>query len=608
MEDNILIYVAGNPDAYPLEYYDPASESYQGVIPQLLARFSAQSSYQIVYYAPGETDQREQLAKNLQVDLLSGYTEESSVPDGGEEILIFRAVYEGRDLSCYLGATAVAPEGLKAELTAFLSSVSQQEITGILLETAEETAPVPSTLTLALGGMALAMALLAAIAALAVRHYRRKFRETQQELEWDRDTGLGNLGHLKRYYPQIINDRNRILYSLLYFYVDTDRLRKMAGSRECQSVMQYCAVVLREYTADTDILVRAAEDGFVMLKLTESPERLSPWIGIILQRIRSYPQSCGAPYEVHIAVGIYPLSMGDRDLDDMVFHAGQQARAAQREQQDWAVFSDETLRRIQLEQKLRVTVEQAMDGPEFQLYIQFYVDAGSRRIVGGEALSRWLHPEQGLLLPGVFVPILEKERLTYKLDYRCLRSSCEFLQELHDRGVGDFFLSCNFSRDTFAAADFVDRCREIIGSYAFPRSLLIFELTESVSVKDLSPIRANMQALKEYGVRIALDDFGEGFTSFADLQECPVNGIKLDKGLVHNIQTKTGNSILRAMIQVGHELGLTILAEGVETEEQARALQAIGCDAIQGFHFYAPVPQVEARDKLLQQTMAFSAQ
>lgn len=197
--------------------------------------------------------------------------------------------------------------------------------------------------------------------------------------------------------------------------------------------------------------------------------------------------------------------------------------------------------------------------------------------------------------------MLEREGLIYKLDYDCLRSACAFLQKLADQGVQSFFLSCNFSRETFSAADFPQKCMEIMEDYRFPRELLIFELTESSSAKHSSQIRENMQALKAYGVRIALDDFGEGFTSFADLQQYPVDGIKLDKGLIDNITTKNGIAILRAMVQVGHELGLTILAEGVEQEEQALALQQIHCDVIQGFRFYAPMPDSACMDKILEQ-------
>ena len=285
----------------------------------------------------------------------------------------------------------------------------------------------------------------------------------------------------------------------------------------------------------------------------------------------------------------------------MVFNASQAARSACQAHEDFLVFSDEARKKLQTEQTLRLAVDRALEHHEFQLYIQFYVDVHTHRIVGGEALSRWIHPEKGLLCPHVFVPVLEREGMIHKLDYYCLNSACVFLQKLEGQGVRNFFLSCNFSRETFSAADFPERCMEILERYRFPRELLIFELTESASVKDPAQIRENMLALKKYGVKVALDDFGEGFTSFSDLQQYPVDGIKLDKGLIDNITTKNGIAILRAMVQVGHELGITILAEGVEQESQVLALRQIHCDVIQGFRFYAPMPETECIEKVLRQ-------
>ena len=170
-----------------------------------------------------------------------------------------------------------------------------------------------------------------------------------------------------------------------------------------------------------------------------------------------------------------------------------------------------------------------------------------------------------------------------------------------------FFISCNFSRETFAAGDFVSRCKAIIEAYRFPRELLILELTESVSETHVTRIRENMAALKEFGVSIALDDFGVGFTSFADLQEYAVDGVKLDKDLIDRLSTERGVSILRSMIQLGHELGITVLAEGVETDEQVRVLQDIHCDVIQGFRFYQPIPAPEACELLVRTAAAPSS-
>lgn len=254
----------------------------------------------------------------------------------------------------------------------------------------------------------------------------------------------------------------------------------------------------------------------------------------------------------------------------------------------------------ELQQKLGQEISRGLEKEEFQLYVQFYVDTKTYRIVGGETLSRWEHPAQGMLVPDQYIPLMEQVDLIDQLDYYTLDKLCGFLQKLYHGGVKAFFVSCNFSRGTFVSAEFVQRCREIIDRYDFPREMLVFELTETKEVKDTEGLKRNIRAVRDLGIRIALDDFGQGFTSFFDIQEYDLDVLKLDKSLTDSIGTRLGNSILRAMIQVGHELGMEVLAEGVETDEQVGYLQRMGCDVIQGFRFYYPIPVREVESRLRQ--------
>ena len=600
MEEKILIYAAGNPDAYPLEYYDADSQAYQGIIPELFREFSAQSRYEIVYYQAGKTDRREHLAKNLHVDIVSGYTEGGAIPPGVQALTIFHTTQAGEDVAYQLCFTQIAPESLQSDFSKFVESVSQEKISGLLITSAEPPHN-PAGFYWGMGALSLAViALLSAIILLA-RHDRKKLNKARRDLEIDETTGLGNFDCLVRYYSQFINDKNRILYSLVYFYVDTDRLRRLSSSEETDDFLRYCAAVLQEYTADTDILAKVSDHGFVLMKLTSNLQKLDEWFTPLFYRIRSYTEKYAKPFEAGVTAGVYPLKAGDRDLNEMILSASQAAYMAAREHEDYVICSDQMLQKLTEEKQLHLDLEQAFAKSEFQLYIQFYVDAHSFQTVGGEALSRWNHPQKGVLTPNLFVPLLEREKMIGKLDYYCLRKVCEFLEDLVRNKVETFFISCNFSRETLAAADFVDRCQEIMNAYHFPRELLIFEITESVPEKNITQIKRNLIALKKYGVRIVLDDFGEGFTSLYDLQKYSVDGIKLDKGLIENVTAESGKAILKAMIQVGHELGVTILAEGVETDEQVQALQELRCDVIQGFRFCLPLPEREAKNKVLEQ-------
>lgn len=254
----------------------------------------------------------------------------------------------------------------------------------------------------------------------------------------------------------------------------------------------------------------------------------------------------------------------------------------------------------ELQQRLEQEIYRGLEREEFQLYVQFYVDTVQYRIVGGETLSRWEHPQRGMLLPDQYIPLMEQVDLIDQLDYYTLNKVCRFLQRLYHNGIASFFVSCNFSRGTFVSGDFVRRCGEIIERYDFPREMLVFELTETKDVKDTDSLKRNIKAVRNMGIRIALDDFGQGFTSFFDIQEYELDVLKLDKSLIDNAGTRLGSGILRAMIQVGHELGMEVLAEGVETDEQVRRLSEMGCDVIQGFRFYYPIPVRDVERKLQQ--------
>ncbi len=601
MEEKIIIYVAGNPDLYPLEYYDADMETYRGVLPDLLQQFSENSIYDIRYYDTDGEDQRQQLAKNRQVDLISGCTDPSLFAAGSEQaVSVLNTVENGEAISYQILFSDVAPESFQTELTAFLAGITQETKNGMILTTMQFH-PENRGLQIITVGLLLAVVLLSIAMGLLVRNHRRKWKNSRQEMETDAVTGLGNMDYLMRYYQQFIHDKNRVLYHLVYFYIDTERLQRLSSQEEVNEFLRYTAVVLSEYTADTDILARISADSFVLCRLSGTIPETEEWIMPVLSRIRAYAQKYGKPYETSASAGIYPLKETDRDLNALIFHAGQGAHAAYRNQEAYIVCTDQMLKNLSEERKLQADIDRALERQEIELYFQFYVDTKCYQIVGAEALSRWNHPEKGFLMPSRFIPLIEKEGTIYKLDYYCLDKVCAFLEELDRLQIKDFFVSCNFSRKTFAAVDFPQKCQEIIEKYSFSRELLIFEITESIAVREISQIRLNIMQMKEYGVQIVLDDFGEGFTSFYDLQQYPVDGLKLDKQLIDNIQTHTGRAILKAMIQVGHEIGLTILAEGVESDEQVQILQQIDCDVIQGYRFHLPIPAWEARKKITEQ-------
>ena len=594
-EETKIIYVAGNPGLYPIEYYDRREKKFRGLLPELLGKFADTKHYRIVYLDSGNQDRRAEKNKNRQAELISACVRSDGFPpeqwDGGLSVL--QTERESESVEYRILFTELADEGLKQELRSFFSTVTDQEWKGLLLAAAERKETNDLTFCLfAAGGVA---SLIMAIFVLVAIKNRKRLRMAQLRLGTDEVTEIGNREYLERYYRQFVTDKNRVLYSMVYFHTDTDRLHRLSGGAETNEFLRYAAVILNEYTSDTDILARVSDGGFALLRLAPAQFGVREWIYPVIRRIREYSEKYDKPFSTDIHAGIYRLKAGDRDLDAIISYAEQTCYFARDNDMDYAECTKEIITAYEEESSLQERTGLALKNEEFVLYLHFFVDASTQKIVGAEALSRWNHPEKGLLTPGRYIPLMERENTVLQLDYYMLERVCAFLESLNRRRDTDFFISCNFSRNTFVTPSFVEECKKIIEKYRFPKEELILELTESGSVSDMDIIYQNAVQMKEYGVSIALDDFGSGCAAFSDLAKYRFDGLKLDASLTASLASGAGEAILSGVIKIGHELGMTVLAEGVETEEQFDKLKALGCDVIQGYYFYKPVPLMEAR-------------
>ena len=596
--DGAIIYAAGNPDFYPVEYYDPESESYQGAIPEFLSGFAQTYGYELRYLQPGAEDCRAEFAENQQVDLISACEIGEHYAHITEEpVLLFSAEKDGAETAYGLFLTQVAPSQFQSDLREYAAQTTQAQWTGALMETAAGELPAQLSAGVMAGAGLAALALLTALA-ISLFCLRREKRRKEQRERTDPETGLGTMEALQDTFSHIAQDQSRRLYSLVCVHLDLEQIGRLWGYERANELLLQGAQALRRAAERGDILARCGPD-LLVLKRAPDPGEAVRWAEEVLAQIRAESNQVLQPQNG--AVGVYPLEDEFCDLDYARFHAGQCARAACREGRSSRLCGAGRCGDCRERQELLEDFSQALERGEFQRYLQFFVDAGTFQVVGGEALSRWYHPRFGLLNPGRYVPLLEETGQIERLDLYGLEKACAFLEELGRNQIQDFFLSCNIARKTFCAPDFARRCVETVQRYTFSRKLLILEVTESQRMEpfEIERMRRNIQEIRESGMRVIFDDFGVGFSSFHDLQTYPMDGLKLDKELVDNMQTETGRIILRALVDIGHRMGLTILAEGVEKEEQIRTLQTMHCDAFQGFRFSVPLPEGEARRRIL---------
>ena len=240
-------------------------------------------------------------------------------------------------------------------------------------------------------------------------------------------------------------------------------------------------------------------------------------------------------------------------------------------------------------------LRRALDREELCLYYQPQVSPDGKKVVGFEALLRWNHPEHGFLSPARFVILAEQSGLILPIGEWVLQQACRFAHRIKECGYGEIRVSVNISPRQLETDSFVDTVRETVERAGITPGQLGIEVTETVMMESLENSVRKMRQLKEWGVHLALDDFGTGYSSLTYLRTFPVTMLKIDKSFIDRILIdRIQLQVVDLIINLGHTLGMVLVAEGVETEEQLLQLRQLRCDCIQGYVFSRPVPEDEA--------------
>jgi EAL domain-containing protein (putative c-di-GMP-specific phosphodiesterase class I) len=244
--------------------------------------------------------------------------------------------------------------------------------------------------------------------------------------------------------------------------------------------------------------------------------------------------------------------------------------------------------------QLEAGIRKALPKQEFRLFYQVQVDS-QQRPIGAEALIRWDEPEQGLISPAKFIPVAEDTGLILPIGQWVMQTACAQLKEWENNHLTrELTLAVNVSARQFRQPGFVNQVRGLIEETLINPSRLKIELTESTVLENVADTITKMHALKQFGVRFSMDDFGTGYSSLAYLTQLPLDQLKIDQSFVRNIGTKSSDSmIVQTIIGMANNLGIEVIAEGVETGAQRDFLWEAGCRLYQGYLFGRPVPVKE---------------
>ena len=392
-------------------------------------------------------------------------------------------------------------------------------------------------------------------------------------------------------------------HKLAMFLIDLERFKNIndsLGQSAGDALLRHVAEWMTRNLGDANLLARVGADHFaVVLPEVVQDGDVARFLEKMMEGFLAHPFHLdNAVFRVAAKVGVALFPDDGANADTLYKHTEAALKKAKAGGDRYLFYTRKMTQmmagRLTLENQLR----QALDRQEFVLHYQPKVNLRNGRLTSAEALIRWNDPQSGLVLPGMFIPILEETGLIHEVGRWALRQAVADYQRWRAAGLDAVRIAVNVSPLQLRNRDFIQEIRQTIGSDA--AAGLELEITESMIMEDTKHSVATLQATRALGVTIAIDDFGTGFSSLSYLSKLPVDTLKIDRSFVIDMAiTQEGLALVSTIITLAHSLKLKVVAEGVETEEQSRLLRLLGCDEMQGNLFSQPVPREIFETKFL---------
>ncbi|OCA88766.1 sensor domain-containing protein [Pseudobacillus wudalianchiensis] len=420
--------------------------------------------------------------------------------------------------------------------------------------------------------------------------------EAEEKLErlafYDPLTGLPNRRYVEHYGDGYLRTGEEVISALLIF--DLDYFKKINDSLGYEAgdlLLQETARRLRTLETEHILAARISGDEFALLMSNvKEISEVSAMCEKLLERFRQ-PFAVfdkKVPISVSIGVSVYPED--GETLYSLLVHADLAVNVLKNKGKNGYQFFTTSMKES-ANQRLEkeISLSQGLEKGEFVLHYQPKVYISTGEVYGMEALVRW-NSENGLVYPGDFIDLAEETGMIVPLGEWVLREACRQCKEWHELGHTHLKVSVNVSAIQFQKQDFAELTARILKETGLEPAALELELTESTVMEKPKEAAAILMRLQQLGVSISIDDFGTGFSSFSYLKQFPMNALKIDRSFIQNIEEEEADkAIAKAMISLARNLGLMIVAEGVENEKQMEILRKAGCDAAQGYFFSRPL-------------------
>ncbi len=396
-----------------------------------------------------------------------------------------------------------------------------------------------------------------------------------------------------------VNEQNRFRNNVRDLLLSSDRkigfiqfdvrrfkiINDLYGEKFGDEVLFFVKDNLKELCSDRQFFLNLRSDVFMVVTEYEDDSELLEFIHKIETASASFKN-----VKLQLAFGVYSVDDKDMEIRQMEDRTAMARTAAKENVVSNVIFYEEQFKELLYTRKfIDENMHSAVAEKQFKMYLQPKYSISRNKIVGAEALVRWIHPERGMIYPNEFIPVIEENGFIKMVDYYIWEEASRFIKKCTDIGIEDCPVSVNVSRNHLKDTEFMYVLMDDIKKHQIEKSLLELEITETANDEQIGQMAMR---LKIDGFTLLMDDFGSGYSSLNMLLETPFDVIKLDKKFMDNMMASDkGKLILEHMVSMAQKLGLGLLAEGVETKEQVDLLEKIGCDNVQGYYFARPMPQ-----------------
>ncbi len=424
---------------------------------------------------------------------------------------------------------------------------------------------------------------------------KKEYELLQKKVQQDQLTGVFNKAYFYEKAAGMIEASNENMCIVMVDIVNFKVINELYGIEQGDKLLKYIAEQFNETVKKLGGIVSRfnADHFYVCIRRAAVNEE---------NFIRKFRRTPVDNIDVSVLYGVYTVSDKNVPINIMCDRANMAAHDAQEKKVGGYIiyYSDEERSKLHKKKEIEEDMEKALENNQFHVFIQPKYDVVDNHIVGGEALARWIHPDKGMISPGEFIPIFETNGFIRFLDYCIWEETCKFIVDCKKNNLKSYPISINVSRIHFYSKELKHKLTELLEKYELDASELEIEITESVYVEDAELINKRITELQQLGFKIAMDDFGSGYSSLNMLKEIPLDILKMDlKFLDSSDNVSKSHKILGALIQLAKSLELKVVVEGVETEEQVEFLKGMGKMGAQGYYYSRPLP-VEDYKKLLE--------